>query len=73
MIDRSTLLAHLAQAERHVSLGEAHIARQEALIIDLERDGHDTKDAVGVLGTLRETQTQHVLNVERLMKELQLK
>ena len=51
--------------------GEAHIAKQEALLADLERDGHDTKDAFAVLATLRETQTQHVLNVERLLKQLQ--
>jgi hypothetical protein len=61
MIDRSILLEHLAQAERHVAQGEPHIARQEALIVDLEREGHDRKDAVAVLATLRETQTHHVL------------
>jgi hypothetical protein len=30
MIDRATLLEHLAQAERHVAQGEAHIRKQEA-------------------------------------------
>jgi hypothetical protein len=71
MIDRATLLEHLAQGERHVAEGEAHIGRQEALVAELETEGHDTKDALAILATLRETQTQHVLNVERLLKELQ--
>jgi hypothetical protein len=71
MIDRTTLLEHLDQSERHAAQGRAHLAKQEALIADLERDGHDTKDALAVLATLRETQTQHVLNVERLLKEPQ--
>jgi hypothetical protein len=64
MIDRTILLEHQAQAERHVAQGRTHLARQEALIADLERDGHDTKDASAIL-------TQHVLNVGRLLKELQ--
>jgi hypothetical protein len=71
MIDRATLLEHLAQAERHVAQGEAHIGRQQALIADLDRDGHDTKDAVAILAILRETQNQHLMNVQLLLKELQ--
>jgi hypothetical protein len=53
------------------SLGFPELAKQEALIADLEREGHDSKDALAILATLRETQTQHVLNVERLLRELQ--
>jgi hypothetical protein len=70
-VDRATLLEHLAKAERHVAQGEAHIGRQEALLAELERDGHDTKDAVAILATLRETQTQHILSMARLLKALQ--
>ena len=70
-IDRATLLEHLAQAERHVAQGEAHIGRQETLVAELEREGHETKDAFAILATLRETQAQHLLNLERLLKELQ--
>ena len=64
-VDRTTLLEHLAKAERHVAQGEAHIGRQEALVLDLERDGHDTKRALALLATLRETQAQHILNMAR--------
>ena len=70
-IDRATLLEHLAQAERHVAQGEAHIGKQEALVVELDRDGHDTKKAAAILAIFRQTQAQHVLNVERLLKELQ--
>jgi hypothetical protein len=64
------LLERLAQAERHVARAEAHLARQEALVAALETGGHDTKDALAILATLRETQTQHILNMARLLKEL---
>jgi hypothetical protein len=30
----------LSMARRHVGEGEAHVARQEALIEELDRDGH---------------------------------
>ena len=30
----------LSMARRHVTEGEAHVARQEALIVKLDRDGH---------------------------------
>jgi hypothetical protein len=39
-LDRATLFEHLAQAERQVARGEAHLARQEALVAALESDGH---------------------------------
>ena len=71
IVDRATLLEHLAQGERHVAEGEPHIGRQEALVAEMECEGHDTKRALAILATLRETQTQHVLNVERLLKKLQ--
>ena len=31
-MDRQTMLAHLAMAERHVAEGETHLSCQEALI-----------------------------------------
>jgi hypothetical protein len=71
--DRATLLEHLAQGERHVAEGETHIGRQEALVAELDLEGRDTKEALAILATLRETQTQHLLNMARLLKELQHK
>jgi len=70
-LDRATLLEHLARAERHLAQGETHIGRQEALVAELDLKGRDTKDALAILATLRETQSQHVLDMERLLKQLQ--
>jgi hypothetical protein len=55
-MDRAVLLQHLAQAERHVAEGDQHLLRQEELIAELDRDGHDTEKARVILDTLRETQ-----------------
>jgi hypothetical protein len=47
-----------------------HLARQEALIAELERDGHHTKLAKEPLATLRKTQFLHLEDRERLLEEL---
>jgi hypothetical protein len=44
-MDRDMVLRHLAEAERHIVQGETHLARQFALIAELERRGHDTRCA----------------------------
>ena len=69
-MDRATLLDHLAQAERHAADGERHIARQEELVAALDRDGHDTTEALKVLSTLRSTQALHEADVARLLGKL---
>jgi hypothetical protein len=45
--------------------------KQEALIAQLDRDGHDTTEAKKFLATLRETQAVHVEGRERIVKELE--
>jgi hypothetical protein len=42
-------------------------------VAELDLEGRDTKDALAILATLRETQAPHVLNMQRLIKELQRK
>ncbi len=59
-MDRQTMLAHLAMAERHVAEGEIHLSCQEALISQLDRDGHDTADARAIVATMLERQRLHV-------------
>lgn len=61
---------HLAQAERHVALGEEHIAKQRGIVADLERDGHDISAARDLLDQLEQMQELHVANRDRLRKEL---
>lgn len=69
-MDRSVLEQHLALAQQHVIEGMDHLARQETIVAELERDGHDTAEALKVLATLRDTQKLHEQEVERIMMEL---
>jgi hypothetical protein len=48
-MDPGELQEHLAQAQRHVEEGERCVARQLAIVAELERDGHDTRQAVQLL------------------------
>ena len=70
-MNRDLLLRNLAQAERHVARGNEHISRQESLIAEMDRRGHDTVDARRLLDTLRKTQALHREDVGRLLRELE--
>jgi len=61
---------HLAQAERHVADGERHVAEQRARVEALGRDGHDTTEALLLLGQFQELQALHVADRDRLKQEL---
>jgi hypothetical protein len=69
-MDRARLAEHLAQAERHVVLGEAHLQRQRVIVTELERAGADTGEARRLLANLEEMQTLHVADRDRLRDEL---
>ncbi len=69
-MDRAALQHNLAQAERHVAEGERHLARQEAIIAELDRDGHDATEALKLLATLRATQALHEQDLKRLLRQL---
>jgi hypothetical protein len=56
----------LSMARRHVAEGEAHVARQEALIVKLDRDGH-TQLAVEARELLTTLQTSLRLTYEDLL------
>ena len=58
-MDRSTLEQHLALTQQHVIEAMGLVARQEKVVAELERDGHDTAEALKVLATLRDTQRLH--------------
>ena len=55
--------AALAKGNRDIAEGEKRIARQHALIIELSRDGHDTKEAERTLLLLEQTLTQWVAHL----------
>ena len=69
-IDRAMWQEHLAQAERHVTLGETHIAKQQAIVAELERDGHDARIARDLLDQLEQMQELHVADRDRRREEL---
>ncbi|MEY9199401.1 bifunctional non-homologous end joining protein LigD [Sinorhizobium fredii] len=59
---------HLAKAERHVAEGEEHVARQTNILAELERNGHDTKQARELLETFRELLASHIEDRNRLIQ-----
>jgi len=61
---------HLALAERHVADGEKHVARQKQLVAELERDGHDAKQARDLLKQFEDFQAIHVAERNRLRSQL---
>ena len=63
-------LDHLALAEKAVAEGERHIERDEQMISDLDRGGHDTVLARAMLETLRRMQAEHVAHRNLLLKML---
>ncbi len=69
-MDRKWLSDALRLAQSHVEEGEAHLRRQQAIIAELESDGHDSTLAREILATLENTQALHVEARDRLIKEL---
>jgi len=71
-MDRARKLAQLQQAERHVAEGKKHVAKQEALVAALERDGHDAYAAKAreILAVLRDTQARHEQHRQSILDEL---
>lgn len=70
-MDRGIELAHLAVAEKAVAQGERHILQQEERVAELDRHGHDTRQALAVLAIFRKNQTQHLAHRDLLLKILQ--
>jgi len=63
---------NLAKAETDVVQGELRVSQQEALIAELERDGHNTAAARALLTTLRATLAEwrkHRANLVRLVDD----
>lgn len=69
-MDRSVILEHLHQAERHVAQGERHIASQKAIVVRLTMDDLDAKAARALLLQFKEMQALHVADRDRLRAAL---
>lgn len=63
---------HLALAERHIAEGKRTIARQEQLVAELDRDGHDTAMAMALLREFQVSLAAHIEHRDRLRAELGL-
>ena len=70
-MDLPTALAHLAEAEQHIALGERHIAHQIEIIDALGHSGHPTELATQVLDTYRELRITHLMHRDCIRKELE--
>lgn len=51
--------ADVAHADRHIAAAEAHVARQEILITELELKGHATDGARDLLKSLQASLVEH--------------
>jgi hypothetical protein len=69
-MDRALLEEHLAQAERHVTEGEYHVGHQRAVIEDLTKRGHDTREAENLLREFERTLALHEAARDHTLDEL---
>lgn len=70
---RKMELDHLALAEKAIQEGERHIIREEQMLADLDRGGHDTKRAWETLAALRRMQGEHVAHRNLILEMLRRK
>ena len=54
-LDRNAELRHLNEADTHIADAEKQVAKQEAILEKLRRDGHDTTEGSRLLQAFRET------------------
>ena len=69
-MDRASLEQMLAEAEQRVTLCELPIARQREVIAKLERDGHDTDQALDLLELFLAMQASLVKDCDRRLERL---
>jgi hypothetical protein len=69
-MDRTMITEHLAQARRHVALGEDHITRQQRVVSEIEARDDDAKEARDQLALFEEMQAEHIGTRDRLAREL---
>jgi hypothetical protein len=68
--NREIAREHLELANRHLAEGQKRIGRQIELIAELERDGHGTAQAKGLLKQFEETLALQVKTRDRIVREL---
>jgi len=69
-MDRAKLKARLIQAEKHVALGERHIARQRDFVRGLERLGNNADAARALLEQFEKIQIAQIERRDGLQREV---
>jgi hypothetical protein len=69
-VGASRLEQHLAKAEEHVERGAKIIERQRTIVAELERDGHNTAEALKLLAEFDRVQATYIEHRDRLKDEL---
>jgi hypothetical protein len=69
-VDRAQAEQHLELAKRHVAEGRQRVAKQQELVVRLEQDGHDTRNANALLSQFEETLTLQEENLDRIKQEI---
>jgi hypothetical protein len=69
-MDTRLLQEHLAEAERHIALGDKHIARQIEIIDALESAGHPIELAWSILDKFRLARAAHIAHRDTIRWEL---
>ena len=70
-MDQQMLKRHLAQAEEYIATGDKNIARQREVIAELERGGHQTRQAIATLAQSEGLQAMHLADRDRILRELE--
>jgi hypothetical protein len=71
-MDRAVWQEHLAQTEWHVLEAEKRVARQRAIVAELEREGRRATAARGLLAAFERLLDMHLADRRRLRQELGL-
>ena len=71
VMHRETIMEVLSRLEREVVEAEEQLARQEALVVDLQRQNQDLTKARAVLEVMRENQQHRDQDRQRLLSLLQ--
>ncbi|KYH01779.1 hypothetical protein [Bradyrhizobium sp. DOA1] len=70
-MDQTALFDELRRIERDVVEGERRLAEQEAVVLDLKRNGQDTTKAEAELERMRQDQRSRDQDRQRLLSRLQ--
>ncbi|MFL9826143.1 hypothetical protein [Rhodoplanes sp. SY1] len=69
-MDRKLLLSHLGLVEAHIAAAARKVARQKALIEELERDGANAASAKALLSEFQEFLRFHLEDRVRILEKL---